>query len=72
MYQNQNQNQILNMQDSLSNVFDFSAEDIAANQTGELTSAQKKIKGKHYANSRTVWLIFAMVFWLVFISLFFR
>lgn len=59
------QNEISNLQAILAEIFEFSSVDIAANRTGEISTAQKaRITNTHYANSRTAWELFFIIFGL--------
>ncbi|MFG0287413.1 MAG: hypothetical protein ACF8CQ_04525 [Rhodopirellula sp. JB044] len=47
----------------LETVFGFSQSDLVANQSGELSAAQKeRVSSKHYANSRFAWVAFSIIF----------
>ncbi|QDV40590.1 hypothetical protein Enr13x_03960 [Stieleria neptunia] len=53
----------------LATVFGFSQADLAANQSGELSAAQKeRVSTKHYANSRFAWVAFSIVFGVAFLG----
>ena len=59
------QNEITNLQAILAEVFEFSPADIAANRTGEISTAQKaRITSTYYANSRVAWELFFIIFGL--------
>ena len=59
------QNERSNLQAILAEVFEFSPADIAANRTGEISTAQKaRITSTHYANSRVAWELFFIIFGL--------
>ncbi|EMI56155.1 hypothetical protein [Rhodopirellula sallentina] len=53
----------------LETVFGFSQSDLVANQSGELSAAQKKrVSSKHYANSRFAWVAFTVIFGVGFLG----
>ena len=59
------QNETANLQTILAEIFAFSSEDIAANRMGKLSAAQReRMAAKHYANSRSAWMAFAIIFGL--------
>ncbi|QEG02619.1 hypothetical protein Mal15_67400 [Stieleria maiorica] len=56
-------------QTALATVFGFSQADLAANQSGELSVAQKeRISRTHDANSRFAWVAFSIVFGVAFLG----
>ncbi|WP_037226147.1 hypothetical protein [Rhodopirellula baltica] len=53
----------------LETVFGFSQADLAANQAGELSAAQKeRVASTHFANSRLAWVAFSIVFGVAFLG----
>ena len=59
------------LQALLADVFEFSEQDIAANQSGRMTPDQwERMVTKHYANIRLAWVALAVIFGIGFIGFF--
>lgn len=60
-----------NLQALLAKTFEFSEQDIAANQSGRMTPNQwERMVTKHYANTRLAWVALAVIFGIGFIGFF--
>ncbi|MCC9654551.1 hypothetical protein [Rhodopirellula halodulae] len=60
---------LLKRQAVLETVFEFSQSDLAANQSGELSAAQKeRVADSHFENCRFAWVAFSVVFGLAFLG----